>query len=149
MALNDKESTAANPRKPTVRKTTAKSVRTNAGSGSNKSNPKPSKRQTLKTDRSLREIPNWVGITASVVGAGLAAGFLAWRQFKASGSSTDDFNAAFADGETDSENFDQTRNAGKTSMRSDNEDASWDDVDEMADASFPASDPPSFNPGTA
>ena len=59
------------------------------------------------------------------------------------------FNAAFADGETDVENFDQTRNAGTASMRSVHDDDSWEDVDEMADASFPASDPPSFNPGTA
>jgi hypothetical protein len=105
--------------------------------------------KSRKSSGTIPEIPSWVGIAASVVGAGLAAGFLAWRQYQANGSPTDDFNAAFADGETDAENFDQTRNAGTASMRSDHDETSWEDVDEMADASFPASDPPSFNPGTA
>ncbi len=61
---------------------------------------------------------------------------------------TNDFSAAFADDETDYENFDQTRHAGRSSMR-DAQDDDWEDIDDMSDASFPASDPPSFNPGTA
>ena len=60
----------------------------------------------------------------------------------------DDFSAAFADDETDYENFDQTRHAGTTGMR-DHPGEEWDEVDDISDASFPASDPPSFNPGTA
>jgi hypothetical protein len=60
----------------------------------------------------------------------------------------DDFSAAFADDETDVENFDQTRNAGADSMR-DHPGEEWEDVDDMSDASFPASDPPSFTPGRA
>lgn len=70
-----------------------------------------------------------------------------WRHQQNGGAWGDNFNAAFADGETDSENFDQTRNAGPNSMRDDHDD--WEDIDELSDASFPASDPPSFNPGTA
>jgi len=61
---------------------------------------------------------------------------------------TDDFSAAFADDETDHENFDQTRNAGKDSMR-DHPGKNWTKADDMSDASFPASDPPSFTPATA
>lgn len=50
-------------------------------------------------------------------------------------------SAAFADRETDPENFDQTRSAGPDGMRSDARRA-WDSVDQAADESFPASDPP-------
>ncbi len=50
--------------------------------------------------------------------------------------------AAFAHGETDSGNFDQTRSAGPAGMRDTPPD--WDKVDQAADESFPASDPPSF-----
>lgn len=48
--------------------------------------------------------------------------------------------AAFADVESDAENFDQTRTAGPDAMR-DRPDE-WDKVDQAADESFPASDPP-------
>ncbi|MEP7348869.1 MAG: hypothetical protein ABI668_02830 [Sphingorhabdus sp.] len=97
---------------------------------------------------SMPHIPAWVGITASVVTAGLAAGYVAWKHHQSGNSWADDFSAAFSDGETDAENFDQTRNAGRSAMR-DHPGDDWEDVDAMADASFPASDPPSFNPGTA
>ncbi|WP_422060824.1 hypothetical protein [Sphingopyxis sp.] len=53
----------------------------------------------------------------------------------------DNHSAAFADSETDPENFDQTRSAGPDGMRSDAR-RSWDSVDQAADESFPASDPP-------
>lgn len=53
----------------------------------------------------------------------------------------DDHSAAFADCETDPENFDQTRSAGPDGMRSDAR-RRWDKVDQAADESFPASDPP-------
>lgn len=140
----------ATERKPAARKTTTK-PRTAATKSANRTaapKRKPASKATKSTS-TFPEIPSWVGIAASVVGAGVAAGFIAWRQYKAGGTPIDDFNAAFADGETDAENFDQTRNAGTASMRSGHDETSWEDVDEMADASFPASDPPSFNPGTA
>lgn len=106
--------------------------------------------------RSIRnrtpDVPGWVGVLASVVGAGVAvgAGLYATRNqwMPKTREWADDFNAAFADDETDPHNFDQTRHAGKDSMRDDpGED--WDDIDDIADASFPASDPPSFSPGNA
>lgn len=50
-------------------------------------------------------------------------------------------SAAFADGETQSENFDQTRSAGPSGMR-DDEKRAWENVDQASDESFPASDPP-------
>ena len=50
-------------------------------------------------------------------------------------------SAAFADGETQSENFDQTRSAGPEGMR-DEVKRPWENVDQASDESFPASDPP-------
>ena len=50
-------------------------------------------------------------------------------------------SAAFADGETQSENFDQTRSAGPDGMRDDVK-RPWENVDQASDESFPASDPP-------
>lgn len=55
-------------------------------------------------------------------------------------SKSDAHAAAFADGETNAENFDQTRSAGPDAMRSEAR-RSWDNVDEAVDESFPASDP--------
>lgn len=97
----------------------------------------------------MPEFPVWVGVVASVVGAGLVAGYYASQKgwFDRFRSWSDEHSAAFFDGETDADNFDQTRSAGKNAVRDAPED--WDDVDDISDASFPASDPPSFNPGTA
>lgn len=53
----------------------------------------------------------------------------------------EEHSAAFADRETDPENFDQTRSAGPDGMRSDAR-REWTKVDQAADESFPASDPP-------
>ena len=49
-------------------------------------------------------------------------------------------SGAFAHGETDLHNFDQTRSAGPTAMRDQPADH-WDKVDQASDESFPASDP--------
>ena len=54
---------------------------------------------------------------------------------------SDEHSAAFADNETDPEYFDQTRSAGPDGMRSDTR-RGWESVDQAADESFPASDPP-------
>lgn len=98
------------------------------------------------------EVPAWLGTVMSVVGVGVAvgAGLYATRhQWMPKASAwKDDFSAAFADDETDYENFDQTRHAGLDAMR-DNPGDDWSEIDDMSDASFPASDPPSFTPGTA
>lgn len=53
---------------------------------------------------------------------------------------SDDLSAAFADNDTEPENFDHTRSAGPDGMRSDAR-RTWDSVDQAADESFPASDP--------
>ncbi|MBW8296376.1 hypothetical protein [Sphingopyxis sp.] len=55
----------------------------------------------------------------------------------------DSHAAAFADQETDVDNFDQTRSAGPEGMRSESR-RTWDRVDQAADESFPASDPPAY-----
>lgn len=122
----------------------AKNIRTSA------KRPAQSRRQ--RYTQNLPEVPTWLAAVMSVVGAGVAigAGLYATRQqwLPKAREFGDDFSAAYADDETDYENFDQTRHAGKGSMR-DNPGDDWEDIDDMSDASFPASDPPSFNPGTA
>ncbi len=77
-----------------------------------------------------------LGASAAVAGALLLRHF--WADEDDCGHS-----AAFADGETDRENFDQTRSAGPESMRDDVAD-DWDKVDEALDQSFPASDPSAY-----
>ena len=75
-----------------------------------------------------------------VAGAG---GYAAWRWWQNS-QATQNEPAAFAAGESEPANFDQTRSAGPDAMRSDMDDAEWDKVDQAADESFPASDPPAY-----
>ena len=102
--------------------------------------------------KSTSELPAWLIPFVSLVsvGAAVGAGLYATRDkwMPKDDEYGDDFAAAFAHNETDSENFDQTRHAGSEAMR-DHPGDDWSEVDDMSDASFPASDPPSFTPGTA
>lgn len=71
----------------------------------------------------------------------LAALFWFTRKPAPQAAKDDGHSAAFADGETQSENFDQTRSAGPDGMRDDVK-RPWESVDQASDESFPASDPP-------
>lgn len=139
-------SSAANTRSGKQRQTGAKRAGLSSRNGGYAANAMRSVRNRVP------DVPGWVGVLASVVGAGVAvgAGLYATRNqwMPKTREWADDFNAAFADGETEADNFDQTRHAGRESMRDDPGD-DWDDIDDIADASFPASDPPSFSPGHA
>ena len=146
---------SVNPKKTTSNgslKSSNGSERDNAKSAG-KHSPKPSQAHKAKRSRpSAYAVPSWLGALASVIGVSVAigAGLYATRDqwMPKAGKWKDDFSAAFADDETDHENFDQTRHAGKDSMR-DHPGKNWTKVDDMSDASFPASDPPSFTPATA
>lgn len=81
------------------------------------------------------------GLTKLFGVAVLGALYWATRPKKPEFAKQDGHAAAFADSETDPENFDQTRSAGPEGMRSDAR-RTWDNVDQAADESFPASDPP-------
>lgn len=73
----------------------------------------------------------------------VAVGYTVYRMFTARQEQTEP--AAFAPGETSdtsSSRFADVRNAGPDSMRSDVD--YWDKVDQAADESFPASDPPAY-----
>ena len=70
-----------------------------------------------------------------------SAAVYAWRRMRPDATGTQ--GAAFAHGEIEPTNFDQTRSAGPEGMR-DHPGEKWDKIDQAADESFPASDPPSF-----
>lgn len=127
---------------------------TDRQANSSKSNGKANAKsaQSRKNSQAASDLPKWLTPVMSMLSVGVAvgAGLYATRYkwMPAFDKAKDDFSAAFADDETDLENFDQTRHAGVDAMR-DNPGEDWNDVDDMSDASFPASDPPSFTPGTA
>lgn len=74
--------------------------------------------------------------------AAAGGGYALWR-WSQKNAAEREHAAAFASGETDPANFDQTRSAGPDGMKSDVE-RDWDKVDQAADESFPASDPPAY-----
>lgn len=125
-----------------ARKTTGKSAKATSGR----------KNDGRFRKHRVSEMPSWLTAAVSVIGVSVAvgAGLYATRHQWMSKAEAwrDAFSAAFADDETDYENFDQTRNAGADAMR-DHPGDDWEDIDDMSDASFPASDPPSFTPGGA
>ena len=146
--------TTATPKSGGTSQTKKPKTRTASSSDGHAKSPSHSRsanarRNSRRRMPAMPEIPAWVGVVASVVGAGLVAGYYASQKgwFGRVAEWSEGYAAAFADGETDEDNFDQTRSAGVDAMRDDHDD--WDDVDDISDASFPASDPPSFNPGTA
>ena len=154
VSANTPKKPATAAKRPTARKTAA------SGSGPKTASPQSATRSQPKRTGSRRqrytdkitEVPTWLSAVVSVVGVGVAIGaglYATRRQWMSQAQDwRDNFSAAFADDETDNDNFDQTRHAGRDSMRDDPGD-DWEDIDDMSDASFPASDPPSFNPGTA
>lgn len=84
------------------------------------------------------------GYFGKFVGAAVIGGLFWFIRGRKSGAPTPDaHSAAFANRETDPENFDQTRSAGPAGMR-DAPRRDWDRVDEATDESFPASDPPAY-----
>ncbi len=83
------------------------------------------------------------GYFGKFVGAAVLGGLFWFTRGRKSGASNrDSHSAAFANRETDPENFDQTPSAGPAGMR-DAPRRDWDRVDEAGD-DFPASDPPAY-----
>ena len=73
----------------------------------------------------------------------IAAGVWKFARHRRRSEKAEGHSAAFADAETDPENFDQTRTAGPAAMR-DQPHRPWNKVDQASDESFPASDPPAY-----
>ena len=73
--------------------------------------------------------------------AAVAAGIVGYRVVTGNKGEGRPGQAAFAPGQTDSENFAQVRDAGPEAMR-DPARRPWSRTDERSDESFPASDPP-------
>jgi len=84
------------------------------------------------------------GYFGKFVGAAVLGGLFWFTRGRKSGASTQDsHSAAFANSETNPENFDPARSAGPAGMR-DAPVRDRDRVGEAADESFPASDPPAY-----
>lgn len=139
----DTQSTGKAPTKTTPA-TPKPAKQTRAGSATRK----PAKSKAAAKTNGRKTGLDWRSLStpgALAVGAATLAGaaFFAWERWKS--DRADDEGgyspAAFADVESHRENFDQTRAAGPAAMRDRPDD--WDNVDQAADESFPASDPPS------
>lgn len=146
--------TATQQKTDTSNRSNANGTNGNAAKTSKASSGAPKRKSDgrVRGKQRATETPSWLTAAVSIIGVGVAvgAGLYATRKQWMSKAEEwrDEFSAAFADDETDYENFDQTRNAGADAMR-DHPGDDWEDIDDMSDASFPASDPPSFNPGKA
>lgn len=110
------------------------------------------KRKEKRAKSAPQDSANWLGMdqqswlllgkVALGAAAVTSAALYAWRRMREEdGEPT--APAAFAPGEHAHDNFDQTRSAGPEAMR-DHPGDDWDKVDQAADESFPASDPPSY-----
>ncbi|QCB57033.1 hypothetical protein E5675_15755 [Sphingopyxis sp. PAMC25046] len=84
-----------------------------------------------------------MGIAGKMVGAATLGALFYFARKVPAPNKVDDHSAAFADGETHAENFDQTRSAGPEAMR-DDVGRPWQREDQAGDESFPASDPPGY-----
>ncbi|MBE1526921.1 hypothetical protein GGC65_001377 [Sphingopyxis sp. OAS728] len=84
-----------------------------------------------------------MGIGRKIVGAATLGALFYFTRRPAPPAKADRHSAAFSDGETHPENFDQTRSAGPDGMRDDVR-RPWERVDQAGDESFPASDPPAY-----
>jgi len=84
-----------------------------------------------------------MGIAGKMLGAATLGALFYFTRKPPAPEKADDHSAAFADGETHPENFDQTRSAGPDGMRDDVR-RPWEPIDQAGDESFPASDPPSY-----
>lgn len=79
---------------------------------------------------------------SKILALGTLGALYCFTRNKSKNAPSDMHSAAFADGETHPENFDQTRSAGPAGMRDDVR-RPWEVIDQASDESFPASDPPS------
>ena len=92
-----------------------------------------------------RSQPEWRNILAAAACAGAAAGLavVAYGLSQRRSRRALPTPVALSPSHGAIDSFDQTRDAGPENMRDDSGEA-WDEVDQVSDESFPASDPPSF-----